>query len=129
MAAAAQLPHAQPDFRRDVFGTRPRVGQQDRGLGGGRVGVAVGDEGGGQFKRADRGGSRVQRSRQPPCVAAAQVLQVDALVAERAQRDAEREDGGWMFNWLAWSPDSERDWRGFLTVDALRVLRANGRWG
>jgi len=41
---------------------------------------------------------------------------------------AQREDGGWTFNWLAWSPAAERDWRGFLTVDALRVLRANGRW-
>jgi hypothetical protein len=39
---------------------------------------------------------------------------------------AQREDGGWMFNWLAWSPAAERDWRGFLTVDALRLLRANG---
>jgi hypothetical protein len=38
----------------------------------------------------------------------------------------QREDGGWMFNWPAWSPAAERDWRGFLTVDALRVLRANG---
>jgi hypothetical protein len=38
---------------------------------------------------------------------------------------AQREDGGWMFNWLAWSPAAERDWRGFLTVDALRLLRAN----
>jgi hypothetical protein len=36
-------------------------------------------------------------------------------------------DGGWMFNWPAWSPAAEADWRGFLTVDALRVLRANGR--
>ncbi len=36
-------------------------------------------------------------------------------------------DGGWTFNWPAWSPAAERDWRGFLTVDALRVLRANGR--
>ena len=35
-------------------------------------------------------------------------------------------DGGWMFNWPAWSPAAESDWRGFLTVDALRVLRANG---
>lgn len=41
---------------------------------------------------------------------------------------AQREDGGWTFNWPAWSPGAERDWRGFLTVDALRVLRANGRW-
>jgi hypothetical protein len=40
---------------------------------------------------------------------------------------AQREDGGWMFNWLSWSPAAEADWRGFLTVDALRVLRANGR--
>jgi hypothetical protein len=39
----------------------------------------------------------------------------------------QREDGGWMFNWQAWSTAAEADWRGFLTVDALRVLRANGR--
>jgi hypothetical protein len=39
----------------------------------------------------------------------------------------QREDGGWMFNWLAWSPAAERDWRGSITVDALRVLRANDR--
>jgi len=39
---------------------------------------------------------------------------------------AQLEDGGWMFNWLAWSPAAEREWRGFLTVDALRILRANG---
>ena len=36
------------------------------------------------------------------------------------------DDGGWTFNWLAWSPAAEREWRGFLTVDALRLLRANG---
>jgi len=42
---------------------------------------------------------------------------------------AQRDDGGWTFNWLAWSPAAEREWRGFLTVDALRVLRANGRLG
>jgi hypothetical protein len=35
--------------------------------------------------------------------------------------------GGWTFNWPAWSPAAELDWRGFLTVDALRALRANGR--
>ena len=38
---------------------------------------------------------------------------------------AQLEDGGWTANWPAWSPAAERDWRGFLTVDALRVLRAN----
>jgi hypothetical protein len=39
---------------------------------------------------------------------------------------AQRDDGGWTFNWPAWSPAAERDWRGCLTVDALRILRANG---
>jgi hypothetical protein len=39
----------------------------------------------------------------------------------------QRDDGGWMFNWTSWSSAAERDWRGFITVDALRVLRANGR--
>jgi hypothetical protein len=40
---------------------------------------------------------------------------------------AQRDDGGWSFNWPAWSPAAEREWRGFLTVDALRILRANHR--
>ena len=40
---------------------------------------------------------------------------------------AQLDDGGWMFNWLAWSPAAEREWRGAVTVDALHVLRANGR--
>jgi len=40
---------------------------------------------------------------------------------------AQRDDGGWMFNWLAWSPAAEREWRGAITVDALHLLRANGR--
>jgi hypothetical protein len=39
----------------------------------------------------------------------------------------QKEDGGWTFNWPAWSPAAELDWRGFLTVDALRLLRANAR--
>jgi hypothetical protein len=38
------------------------------------------------------------------------------------------DDGGWSFNWQAWSPLAELEWRGSLTVDALRVLAANGRW-
>jgi hypothetical protein len=37
-------------------------------------------------------------------------------------------DGGWTFNWPAWSPAAEQEWRGSVTVDALRVLRANGWW-
>jgi len=37
------------------------------------------------------------------------------------------DDGGWTFNWLAWSPVAASEWRGSRTVDALRTLRANGR--
>ena len=40
---------------------------------------------------------------------------------------AQLEDGGWTFNWPAWSPLAELEWRGHMTVEALRVLRAFGR--
>ena len=40
---------------------------------------------------------------------------------------AQRPDGSWTFNWMAWSPAAEREWRGCKTVEALHILRANGR--
>jgi hypothetical protein len=40
---------------------------------------------------------------------------------------AQQDDGGWTFNFPAWSRSAELDWRGSVTVDALVVLRANGR--
>lgn len=46
---------------------------------------------------------------------------LDKLAADQS------EDGGWTFNWLAWSPAAAADWRGFMTVEALSVLRKNGR--
>ena len=46
---------------------------------------------------------------------------LDAVEAEQ------RDDGGWMFTWLAWSPVAEAEWRGVVTIEALRTLRANGR--
>jgi hypothetical protein len=59
----------------------------------------------------------------------ARVLFDDATVQAHLDHLArgQKEDGGWAFNWPAWSPAAELDWRGFLTVDALRALRANGR--
>jgi hypothetical protein len=59
----------------------------------------------------------------------ARALFDDATIAATLDHLAggQRDDGGWTFNWPAWSPDAERDWRGFLTVDNLRLLRANGR--
>ena len=39
----------------------------------------------------------------------------------------QQEDGGWTFNFPAWSPAQEADWRGAFTVDALDTLRRNER--
>ncbi len=39
----------------------------------------------------------------------------------------QREDGGWTFNWFEWSPAAAADWRGVMTIEALSVLRHNGR--
>jgi hypothetical protein len=46
---------------------------------------------------------------------------LDALESDQ------QEDGGWTFDWLAWSPGQELEWRGALTVRALRLLRLHGR--
>ena len=40
---------------------------------------------------------------------------------------AQQEDGGWPFNWLAWSPAAAQEWRGVVTIEALTTLRAYGR--
>ena len=40
---------------------------------------------------------------------------------------AQQADKSWMFDSQAWSPAATADWRGSITVDALRVLRGNGR--
>jgi hypothetical protein len=39
----------------------------------------------------------------------------------------QQQDGGWMFDWLAWSPAQTTDWRGNITLRALTWLRDNGR--
>jgi hypothetical protein len=39
----------------------------------------------------------------------------------------QQEDGGWMFDWLAWSPAQTAAWRGVVTIRALTWLRDNGR--
>lgn len=53
----------------------------------------------------------------------------DAEVGEALDRlvAGQKDDGGWTFGWPVWSPAAEADWRGAVTVDALRLLRANGR--
>jgi hypothetical protein len=47
--------------------------------------------------------------------------ELDALAA------AQQDDGGWTFSWAAWSPAVAWEWRGMVTVEALKTLRADGR--
>ena len=37
------------------------------------------------------------------------------------------DDGGWMFDWLEWSPGQGVEWRGAVTLRALATLAAHGR--
>jgi hypothetical protein len=48
---------------------------------------------------------------------------LDAL--EAGQRD----DGGWGFDWLAWSEGQSVEWRGIVTLLAIATLDAHGRLG
>jgi hypothetical protein len=40
---------------------------------------------------------------------------------------AQRDDGGWMFDWMAWSEAASAEWRGIVTLHALDLLVAHGR--
>jgi hypothetical protein len=39
----------------------------------------------------------------------------------------QHDDGGWTFDWAAWSPAQADEWRGLVTLKALQTLRTNGR--
>jgi hypothetical protein len=39
----------------------------------------------------------------------------------------QQDDGGWAFDFLAWCPGQELDWRGLVTLSALRTLRLHRR--
>jgi hypothetical protein len=56
-------------------------------------------------------------------------LFADALVERELDvlAAAQRPDGGWMFDWADWNPAATLEWRGIVTVTALRTLRAYGR--
>lgn len=47
----------------------------------------------------------------------------DLELLERGQQD----DGGWTFDFLAWSAGQSVEWRGVLTLRALATLGAHGR--
>jgi hypothetical protein len=50
-------------------------------------------------------------------------IEADLDRLEAGQQD----DGGWTFDWLAWSAGQAIEWRGTLTVQALATLLAHGR--
>lgn len=47
---------------------------------------------------------------------------LDALVGRQ------QPDGGWTFNWPAWTPVVEPEWRAVVTVESLLTLREYGRF-
>jgi hypothetical protein len=53
----------------------------------------------------------------------------DAVVTADLDRLAglQQDDGGWIVDFASFSPAAALEWRGFATVEALGVLRANGR--
>jgi hypothetical protein len=51
--------------------------------------------------------------------------QIDAELD--AVESGQQQDGGWTFDFLAWSPGQELDWRGAVTLGALRTLRLHER--
>jgi hypothetical protein len=53
----------------------------------------------------------------------------DALIEREldALADGQQDDGGWVFTWAAWNPAVAWEWRGMVTVEALKTLRAYGR--
>ena len=38
----------------------------------------------------------------------------------------QQEDGGWRVDFASYSPAAELEWRGYMTVRALTILRRNG---
>jgi hypothetical protein len=56
------------------------------------------------------------------------LLDPAAIEADLDRLEAERhDDGGWDVDWAHWSPAGGLEWRGWATVRAVRILRANGR--
>jgi hypothetical protein len=50
-------------------------------------------------------------------------LEADLSRVEQEQQD----DGGWTFDWLAWSPGQATECRGMVTLRAVSALVAHGR--
>ncbi len=52
----------------------------------------------------------------------------DAIAAELGRLSAEQQDdGGWPVDFASYSPAATLEWRGYMTVRAIAILRSNGR--
>jgi hypothetical protein len=56
------------------------------------------------------------------------LLDPQTIESDLDRLEAEQDDdGGWDVDWTHWSPAGGLEWRGWATVRAARILRANGR--
>jgi hypothetical protein len=56
-----------------------------------------------------------------------QLIDADVIEADlRRVADGQQDDGGWRVDFTNYSPAAELEWRGYATVGALSMLRANG---
>ena len=56
------------------------------------------------------------------------LLDAETIEADLDRLEAEQhDDGGWDVDWTHWSPAGGLEWRGWATVRAVRILRANRR--
>jgi len=63
--------------------------------------------------------------------ARSRALFADGQIGEQLDllEGAQQADGGWTFDWLAWSPAQAVEWRGAVTLRALATLAAHRRIG
>ncbi len=74
-------------------------------------------------RRCGRSTSRPSRAARCARCSTRAAIEADLDRLEAEQHD----DGGWDVDWAHWSPAGGLEWRGWATVRALRILRANGR--
>ena len=77
--------------------------------------------------RAPRPRARSTSPPTPAAAAAACSTTPRSSATWTPSRRAQQDDGGWRVTWPDWNPAAAIEWRGVATINALRVLRANGR--
>lgn len=56
-----------------------------------------------------------------------ELLSAEAVAADlRRLAGGQQDDGGWQVDFVSYSPAARLEWRGYATVQAVRILRGNG---